>query len=458
MNTQLLTEKVLGFVTENSLERIDPWVVTLAKRTMLDGMAAMASGVKSHQVTCTLKSMEMAGCGKGRQNFSLWDQVFLWGVAAHSTEYNDMYDQLPGHPGAVIVPSVLTVGAFEKFGKKQVLEAYITGLETAGRINEILLPKHHKMGFHSTCVSGILGSAVAAGKLLLLNREEMGAALGLAMSFAGGLRRNFGYDGNTLQVARSSMDGVRAAYLARAGLKAECTLLDGDGNFFMAFHGRLEEAEKTLNLLGTKSVFEEPGIRIKKYPACYSVYQAVEAALMITRQSDFEWEKVEHISCLTSEHSFTSLPERNPKNRYARRFSVPYCVLVTLWEKCFGEDSFQEKAFPASFAVLLDQMEYGVHSEQKGKAGYGFTEVAVTLSGGRVLSGRAWPDPGERAENWSLENLEKKFNQCTEKLFTEQEKNHIRTEADTMEEDTPVDNLYKTLSLVWERREKNETD
>ena len=75
-----------------------------------------------------------------------------------------------------------------------------------------------------------------------------------------------------------------------------------------------------------------------------------------------------------------------------------------------------------------------------------------------MLSGRAWPDPGERAENWSLENLEKKFNQCTEKLFTEQEKNHIRTEADTMEEDTPVDNLYKTLSLVWERREKNETD
>src|SRR5215216_7702164 len=75
---------------------------------------------------------------------------------------------------------------------RDLLTAYVAGVEVACRTADASNPRHYNSGFHSTGTFGAIGAAVAAGRLVGLTQEQIRHALGIAAPLGGGYRENFG--------------------------------------------------------------------------------------------------------------------------------------------------------------------------------------------------------------------------------------------------------------------------
>ena len=111
-----------------------------------------------------------------------------------------------------------------------------------------MLPGHYTRGFHSSGTVGTIGAAAAA-KLLGLRGRTLASAIGLAASFAAGIRANYGTMTKPLHVGRAAENGVNAALLSARGFTADATSLDGRWGIFQIFGGGIFE-EKAIQGFG----------------------------------------------------------------------------------------------------------------------------------------------------------------------------------------------------------------
>jgi len=109
----------------------------------------------------------------------------------------------------------LAVGEEDALDYHNIVDAYIVGVEVAGRWAGVSTPTHYERGWHPTATLGIFGAAAAAARLLRLDVATTQTALGIAASMAAGIKGNFGTFMKSGQVARAASNGTAAAYLAQ---------------------------------------------------------------------------------------------------------------------------------------------------------------------------------------------------------------------------------------------------
>lgn len=440
-------EKLIDFVERFSWEQIPEARRKWARMTFFDTIGAALAGAKMEQVekaasALGIKLKAIGGgasgitiLGYGSSDAGIFDGIFLNGVSAHSCEYNDLIFGQPGHPSAVIVPVVLGLG--EKFHRsaKEILEAYVCGLEVFGRINAALMPDHHERGFHSTSTVGVIGAAVAAGKLLKLDRGKLLYACSLAGTFACGLRGNMGYTGNSLHVGNAASGGARAACYAQEGIRANPHLLQMPKGYFLAFGGQEKSWKEQMELLGKVSVFEKPGLLLKRYPACYSTFQAIEATEVLTRKFRIREEEIKQIWCLTSPNHYQSLPAQWPDSVYGQRFCIPFCVCWVLKGGKVDLKSFSEEHVrDTGLQMLRDKVVYGVDRTQEGRRDFGSTLVRICLTDGTLLEQRAYLNACDRVEHWSEDAWKEKMKDCCQDFLGKEGMTDLWKEYGTFEE------------------------
>lgn len=461
-----MQKKIVSFVKAFSLDRVSNEIKERAVRAFSDTIAVILAGARGDIIQCVAKALDIdlktvasekgpVILGYGHRSVGLTEAVLLNAVAAHSCEFNDLFYGLPGHPSSVLVPVVLGLGERLHKNGHEVLEAYVCGLEVLGRINEALMPEHHVKGFHSTSTAGIIGAAMAAGKLLGMDEKMLIDTCSMACTFACGLRGNFGYTGNSLHVGNAAANGLRAALYVNSGIRAREHLFDLPDGYFHAFGGNEKKMEEQLALLGEVSVLERPGLLIKKYPVCFSAYQAVEAARMLTERVLICPEDISKIQCLTSPVHYMSLPAEWPDNVYGQRFCVPFCVCWVLSgrkirEEVFSKPYYQEK----NLLDLRKKITYSEDPEQQGEKGFGSTIVRVYLKKGKVWEYRAYPNPEERVEGWTEEQLKEKFNECCNVSGNPKEAERLWNICQSLEESDDI----TTWLEQWPERIKNEND
>jgi 2-methylcitrate dehydratase PrpD len=64
-----------------------------------------------------------------------------------------------------VLAAVLAVGEKENISGRDLLLAYVLGVEVECRIADAIHPRHYQSGFHSTATMGGLGAAMAVGKI-----------------------------------------------------------------------------------------------------------------------------------------------------------------------------------------------------------------------------------------------------------------------------------------------------
>ena len=156
----------------------------------------------------------------------------------HATNQSDSYRMLI-HPGPCVIPAALASAELGGNSGKELLTALVAGYEVETRIAGDFIPTSQARGFRSSPVYGTLGAAVATGKLIGLNEDQMVTALALACTFAAGTNEGPRSGGREMlfHEPNATRNGMMAALLARENLQGSETALEGEAGFYYAFTG-----------------------------------------------------------------------------------------------------------------------------------------------------------------------------------------------------------------------------
>ncbi len=148
---------------------------------------------------------------------SVLDAALVNGTASHALDYDDVAGSMGGHPSAMLVPPMIALGEQVGATGRDLTLAYVVGFETECRIGRGVHHHHYDKGWHPTATLGIFGTVAAAARLLRLTPDQTAVALGMASSFASGLKANFGTMTKPLHVGHSVRNGLFAAFMAQKG-------------------------------------------------------------------------------------------------------------------------------------------------------------------------------------------------------------------------------------------------
>lgn len=221
--------------------------------------------------------------------------AFANATAGHGLEIDDYHPTALSHPGCVAVPAVLAVGEALDLRGADAVAALAAGFEGIVRIGLAVMPAMlHGRGIHETCVEGVFGAALAAGRLRRLDPGTLAAALGVAGSHASGTTEytQTGGEVKRLHAGLGAAGGIRAVELAGRGFTGPRTVLEGRRGVMQAFADSYDEGALT-DGLGER--WELLGCAIKPYFNCGLIHAPTAALLALVAETGLRAEDVEEV-------------------------------------------------------------------------------------------------------------------------------------------------------------------
>jgi 2-methylcitrate dehydratase PrpD len=144
---------------------------------------------------------------------------------------------------AAIWPAALAAAEFSAASGDALITAVAVGWEAAARLHRSLGPDHEERGFSTIATCGTFGAAVATGRLFDLDRDSLLNTIGLAASYAGGLRSDDDANGaNGVLVGLAAAAGIEVACMARVGLTGPPDAIEGAQGFGRAVSDSFDAA------------------------------------------------------------------------------------------------------------------------------------------------------------------------------------------------------------------------
>ena len=91
------------------------------------------------------------------------DAAVLNGVLVHGMDFDDTHIPAVTHVSAAALPAALSAATVAGASTREMLLAYVLGVEVSARVGLGGAGGFHDVGFHPTAVAGAFGAAVAAG-------------------------------------------------------------------------------------------------------------------------------------------------------------------------------------------------------------------------------------------------------------------------------------------------------
>ena len=171
--------------------------------------------------------------------------------------------------------------------------------------------------------------------------DKLAHALGLAASFAAGIRVNFGTMTKPLHVGRACENGVTAALLAARGFEADPSALDGPWGFFSVM-GEGFDADKTPWAVSSPLTIIEPGVSIKPYPSGILTHQSMDAMLKLVLDHDLKAEEVERIRFFAGKNIIEPIRYPIAQNHLQAKFSMPALLAMIVLCRRASHHEFED--------------------------------------------------------------------------------------------------------------------
>jgi len=336
------------------------------------------------------------------------------GTAAHAHDFDDMCFVSLAHPSAPLVAAALAVAELTGGSGRALLDAYVIGFEVEARLGRAMNPRHYRRGWHCTSTLGTIGAAAAASRLFGLDARVTAYALAIAASEASGLKENFGTMVKPLHGGLAARNGVLAALLARAGMDASASAIDGPQGFLVAMDSASPALEPFVADLGSRWEILDTGITVKLYPSCAATHPALDALLDLKRREGFGPEDVERIDIGVDAITPTVLLYDCPATGLEGKFSMPFCAASAVVDGQVGLATFgADRLADPSIAALRRRIAMYVDSALDPEApALTQARVRVSLTGGRVLCAEAKGARGYPDRPATAEQLAAKFLSC----------------------------------------------
>ena len=412
-------ERLAAYACDESFAKLPPAAVHAARRAIVDTVGVMVAGAReatSERTRTLIRHRQAPGeatiVGTSLRA-SIEDAALANGVAAHALDYDDVQASLSGHPSAPVLAAALALAERAHASGADLVTAFVVGVEIEAKIGRALNPAHYEAGWHATSTLGVVGAAAASAKLLGLSRDATAHALAIAASMSSGIKANFGTDCKPWHVGHAARCGLEAAQLAAAGFTGNPRALEHGDGFGSTYGAGMKPAwDLAVTGLGSPHEVVDPGIGVKRYPACASTHQALDATLDLIEAHAIAAPDVTAVECAVSYMAPHQLIYDQAQTGLQGKFSMPYCVSVALLDRAVGLAQFaDERVRRADVQALMPKVRMVVHPEQTTRESLPrrFSDVTITLSDGRTLQRRVAQAKGQPGNPLSDAALDVKF-------------------------------------------------
>jgi 2-methylcitrate dehydratase PrpD len=345
------TEKISRFTVDTGYDDIPGDAVKKAKRTALDCVGAALAGVTepvSQTITgyvTKLGGPSQASVFGAGLKVSVQDAALANGCISHALDYDDCGVKI-GHPSVLVLPAVLSLGEHLSASGRDILTAYIVGLEVEGKLALHADFKLMQARLNHQTWYGSIGAAAACAKLLRLDVEKTRMTLGIAANFACGLSANHGSMAGAMAAGNACRNGVVAALMAQEGITANPNIVEAKNGFYDTLVGPGHyDAERMAEGLGKPFYIESPGIGLKKYPSCYHTHRALDGVFQLLGEHRLSYKDIAEVDVGTSERAMRVLAFTEPATPYQAKFSMPYCIAAAVVDRQVNLDTFTAHKF-----------------------------------------------------------------------------------------------------------------
>lgn len=389
-----------GFVAGLGDGDIPADIRTRASHLILDATGIALASTQYDFAHRTLTALTSLGSGSERvigmeAGLPLRDAVMMNGVLAHGLDYDDTHVAGVIHATAAAFPTALGVAAARRASGRDLLSAYVAGMEVSTRLGAVARGGFHQVGFHPTGVVGVFACALIAARLSGLSVAQMADAQGIALSMASG-SMEFLQDGawtKRMHPGWAGAGGITAATMAGAGFKGPGAAYEGRFGLFSSYLHKAEQDEMDLSLAtaGLGRTWEIDNVAVKPIPACHFTHACADAAVALATTHGVTAEDIVEVQALVPAgvHKTVCEPigtKRCPQNSYDAQFSVPWAVASGLARKRFGLTELSDEALNdpelLALAAKVTCADYPDAPFPKYYSG----EVVLTLGDGRTLT------------------------------------------------------------------------
>ncbi len=397
-----------------------------AARALLDTVGVTLAGAAEPAARIVQRVVEQDGSGPCRVlgtalRVSAANAALANGTAAHALDYDDMCFVSLAHPSAPLVAAALAAAEAAGASGRALLDAYVVGFELEGRLGRAMNPRHYQRGWHCTSTLGTIGASAAASRLLGLDASQTGHALAIAASEASGLKENFGTMVKPLHAGLAARNGVLAALLARAGMTASRTAINGSQGFLAAMDSEQRSLDAFASDLGTRWEIVDTGIAVKLYPSCAGTHPTLDALLDLKRREGFGADDVEVIDIGVDKIVPTILIYDRPSSGLEGKFSMPFCAAAAVVHGRIGIETFDAAQLRDEAIVALQSRVTMRVDATLDTSAPPLTQARVTvrLRDGRVLTALAHGARGYPERPASEAELATKFTSCAAQTLSE---------------------------------------
>lgn len=422
------TARVAAFIHDTALSDLPPDAIPKAQKAIADTFAVILSGAASEVAEPLMRyveAMHAAGAvpmlGTGLCT-SPETAALVNGTFGHALDYDDVLSMMPAHPSAVILPALLASLDRRRVSGRDLLEAYVLGVEVGGKIGIGMTVGHYHRGYHATGSLALFSGLAALLKLHRVDVATSQQAFGIAASMAGGLRRNFGTMTKPLHTGLAARSALTAWRLATCGFTGAPDILEAKSGLYSTLGVAESSAEVTAERLGHPYVIADPGLALKKFPCCYASHRAMDGLLTLRARLGFDAGMVEKVICRMPPGGMQVLTYPRPQTGLEGKFSLAYPLAAgvldggySLWS--FSDEAVQRAEIHALYGRIdahEDPASRGDDPEfdKRSSGSRGFVEVEVRLRDGRSDTVRVDQAPGSPARELTWDDLRAKFTDC----------------------------------------------
>ena len=386
--------------------RMSSSVVAKAELCLLDYLSCAFAARRYPDVVATIDMAGVwpaaTGCTVIASDLRLppADAAYVNAVMGAAAARTDMHPAITAHCAPVVFPTALALAETMRASGPEFVRAVVAGYEAMARVGRVMVTDQFRRHFRATAVLGSIGGAIVAARLLKLPLDQAVSALALSANTASGLME-FGYSGEIdlfFQPANAARNAITAAFLARQGVAASKTILEGQAGLLAGFGG-LERAREIVDTL--RDGFEIEKVDFKRVPACVFVQAAAHAAEAIVLRESVDWRQVKNVQLRTFDAAvrYPGCDDPGPIDTLlGARMSLQFAVASVLARGELAEENFTDIRNPG-IRALVPKVSLSVTDEYN--AAYPKrqgADVTVTLDDGRVLAGQVAEVPSFDAD------------------------------------------------------------
>jgi len=224
-----------------------------------------------------------------------------------------------------------------------------------------------------------------------LTSQQLQNAFGIAIAQSSGQQRQQGSMTHLLESGIACRNGVTAAMLAKGGMTADPSLIEGDRGFYDLFcsGGRGYKEESVLPALGNP--FCISGVFVKKYGCCFFNHRAMDALVQLIEEHKPHWEDIDRVEAEIPPFVANMLRYPDHQNGEDAKFSLHQALGALLFDRQLDLPYLQ----PFNDAGAVDPKYQGARKkiavmERKdwggGRSAPWSTPVTLYLKDGRKLT------------------------------------------------------------------------